>query len=680
MAAGRTVPSGQDVHMTNRLATQTSPYLLQHKENPVDWYPWGEEALERARREDKPILLSVGYAACHWCHVMEHESFEDEETARIMNENFVCIKVDREERPDLDAVYMEAVQAMTGQGGWPMTVFLTPGGVPFYGGTYFPPEDRHGLPSFKRLLLAIANTWTSKRSDVEMQGAELLGHLDPLSRGQQSKDPLSAEILDTALDGLKNSFDPSYGGFGGAPKFPQPMTLDFLLRMSRHGRSEALEMAEATLDAMASGGMFDQIGGGFHRYSVDRAWIVPHFEKMLYDNAQLLRTYVRAWQETGTGRFERIARATVDWLLREMRDPEGGFWSSLDADSEGVEGKFYVWDLDEVQEVCGSEAEVAIRRWGFTATGNFEGTNIPVLASEDEDQEAVGRARNALLARRSKRAPPGTDDKVLASWNGLAVSALAETGAALSEPSWIQAAVEAMEFVLKTMRSDGRLMRSYRAGKLSHPAYCEDYAFVLEGCLALFEATFDFRWLEEAESAGRDAIRLFRDERAGGFFTIGHDAEQLVTKPKDLIDNAVPSANSVLALQLQRLALITGDRQFETHAVDVMRIGRDLMLRSPLAFAHLLEALDFYTGTPDEIVIVGDPDTEDTDALLHVIRQRFRPNKILVVADENGVRSTGVELLKNRTRREGKATAYVCHNFVCDAPTTSAEELAVQLS
>jgi uncharacterized protein YyaL (SSP411 family) len=668
------------VDMTNRLATQTSPYLLQHKENPVDWYPWGEEALDRARREDKPILLSIGYAACHWCHVMEHESFENEETARIMNEHFVCIKVDREERPDLDAVYMEAVQTMTGQGGWPMTVFLTPDGVPFYGGTYFPPDDRHGLPAFKKLLLAVADTWNSKRADVEMQGAELLGHLDPLSRLEPSKDPLSAELLDAALEGFKNSFDPAYGGFGGAPKFPQPMTLDFLLRMSRRGRSKAMEMARATLDAMASGGMFDQLGGGFHRYSVDRAWTVPHFEKMLYDNAQLLRTYIRAWQETSTERFEQISRATVEWLLREMRDPKGGFWSSIDADSEGVEGKFYVWDLDEVQEVCGSDAEAAIQTWGFTPSGNFEGTNIPVLSSFDEDPNAVARARAALLERRTDRVRPATDDKVLAAWNGLVVSALAEAGAALGEPDWIQAAADAMDFVLKTMRVDGRLMRSYRAGKVSHPGYCEDYAFVLEGCLALFEATFDFSWLEEAEWAGREAIRLFGDEQAGGFFTTGHDAEKLVTRSKDLIDNAVPSANSVLALQLQRLALISGDRDLEARAASVMRIGRDLMLRSPLAFAHLLEAVDFYTGTPDEVVIVGDPKASDTRSLLQVVRQRFRPNKVLLVADENGVGTGGPELLKNRSRRDGKATAYVCHNFVCDAPTNSAEELAAQLS
>jgi uncharacterized protein YyaL (SSP411 family) len=665
--------------MTNRLATQTSPYLLQHKENPVDWYPWGEDALERARNEDKPILLSIGYAACHWCHVMEHESFEDEGTARIMNEHFVCIKVDREERPDLDAIYMEAVQTMTGQGGWPMTVFLTPQGIPFYGGTYFPPEDRHGLPSFTKLLLAVADTWSTKRSDVERQGAQLLGELDPLSRIQPSEDPLSDEILNAALEGLKNAFDPSYGGFGGAPKFPQPMTLDLLLRMSRRGRSEALEMTRGTLDAMASGGMFDQLGGGFHRYSVDRAWIVPHFEKMLYDNAQLLRTYVRAWQETGTERYEQVARATADWLLTEMRDADGGFWSSLDADSEGVEGKFYVWDLEEVREVCGRDAEVALRAWGLTPTGNFEGTNIPVLGSTDEDPEAVTPARKALLARRATRTRPGTDDKVLAAWNGLMVSALAEAGAALNEPTWIRAATEAMDFVLKAMRIDGRLMRSFRAGKVSHPAYCEDYAFVLEGCLAIFEATFDHRWLEEAKWAAGEAVRLFADDDTGGFFTIGHDAEQLVTRPKDLIDNAVPSANSVMALQLQRLALITGDRELEAHAISALRLGRDLMVRSPLAFAHLLEALDFYIARPDEVVIIGDPEADDTRSLLEVVRQRFRPNKVLLVTDENGTSSSGLELLKNRSRRAGRATAYVCHNFVCDAPTNSAEELAAQL-
>ena len=670
--------------MANRLANETSPYLLQHKDNPVDWYPWGDEALERARSEDKPILLSIGYAACHWCHVMEHESFEDPDTAALMNELYVSIKVDREERPDIDAIYMDAVQAMTGQGGWPMTVFLTPEGVPFYGGTYFPPEPRHGMPSFRMLLEAVANEWRQDRARSHARGEQLVEHIRAIASIPQSEDPLDEALLTESLAVMEGAFDPRHGGFGGAPKFPQPMSIDFLLRMGERGHENATKMATVTLDAMAAGGMFDQLGGGFARYSVDTQWLVPHFEKMLYDNAGLLRTYARAWQVTREDRYREVAELTVAWLMREMRDPHGGFFSSLDADSEGVEGKFYVWTIYEVHDALGADADVAIERWGFTEQGNFEGKNIPVDASRAGDAAGHERLRVRLLEARERRVRPGTDTKVLAGWNALAASSLAEAGRALGKREWIAVAAEVMNFVLDTMRIDGRLMRAYKSnddgslGKVQHLGYAEDYAMVLEASLLLWETTGDARWLREALWAADEAIRLFWDDESGGFFTTGNDAPPLVTRPKDHFDNAIPAANSILALELQRLALTIEETAYEDRALAPMRTMRDLIPRSPQGFGHLLAAVDFYTGDPPEVVIVGGAPGERSP-FEDVVWERFRPNKVVVApSDESDPDLPAIPLLTGRTGRD-RATAFVCHRGVCELPATDPDALRAQL-
>ena len=671
--------------MSNRLAHETSPYLLQHKDNPVDWYPWGPEALERARSEDKPILLSIGYAACHWCHVMERESFEDARVAGLMNRHFVCIKVDREERPDLDAVYMEAVQTMTGHGGWPMTVFLTPDGAPFFGGTYFPPDDRHGIPSFESVLNAVGEAWRERRGEIDAQGRRLVDHIGVATKLRPSQDIVTSDLVRDAARLMAQSFDPVFGGFGAAPKFPQPMTLDFLLRLAALDDEPSGEMATLTLDRMASGGMYDQLAGGFARYSVDREWVVPHFEKMLYDNAQLLRTYVRSWQTTGNERHRIVAEETAGWMFREMRDPAGGFWSSLDADSEGEEGKFYVWTLEEVTAVLGDDAPAAIAYWGMTERGNFsehgivEGKNIPVLTGGTAG-ETIERARAALLAHRDTRVRPGTDDKVLTAWNGLAAAALAEGGAALGNDRWVEVAGEVVEFVLGTLRVDGRLMRSYRNGTVNVLGYSEDYGAILEACLALYEATGKLRWIEAARWSADEAVRLFLDPVTGGFFTTGSDAETLVTRPKDLFDNAVPAANSMLSLALLRLAALTGETSYETHALGVIRLVKDLVGRSPLGFGHLLAAIDLYTSGTVEVVVVGpraDPRTTD---LLERYRARWRPSSVLVAIEEpTEEMARAVPLAEARQAIDGKPAAYVCRNGTCKLPVTDPDSLEEQL-
>jgi len=672
----------------NRLAGETSPYLLQHAGNPVDWYPWGEEALERARREDRPILLSIGYAACHWCHVMERESFEDPETAALMNERFVSIKVDREERPDLDAIYMDAVQAMTGQGGWPLTAFLTPDGRPFYAGTYFPNEDRHGLPAFPKVLRAIADTWATRRDEIDEHGARVVEAISRASELRPSREPLSEEVARQAFRGLRAAADPRWGGIGGAPKFPQPMTLEFVLRRHLRGEPDALDLLTRALDRMASGGVYDQVGGGFHRYSTDERWHVPHFEKMLYDNALLARLYVRAWQVTGTERYRRVADETCAYLLRELRQPGGGFSSSQDADSEGVEGRFFVWSWDELAGVAGEAVATAL---GARREGNWEGTNVlwlpepaPAVARElgvepGELERDLEDARPKLFEARERRVRPATDDKVLAAWNAMAISALAEAGRALAAPAYVEAAVGAADFVLAELRDgDGRLLRSWRDGRGGRPGFADDHALMAEACLTLFETTFEPGWFANALALAEELPRRFADPERGGFFQTASDAEDLVVRPKELADNAVPSGNSAAADVLLRLAHLTGEPDLERAGAEALRLVRDAMAGAPSGFGHALCALDLYLGPVREVAIVGDPAAAETRALAaEVTTRRFVPNHVLAVAAPG--EAGDVALLLDRPQLDGRPTAYVCERFTCRLPVTRPEELEAQL-
>jgi uncharacterized protein len=619
----------------NRLAAETSPYLLQHAENPVDWYPWGEEALARARGEDRPILLSIGYAACHWCHVMEHESFEDEATAAQMNEQFVCIKVDREERPDLDAIYMDAVVALTGHGGWPMTVFLTPEGEPFFGGTYYPPAPRHGLPSFRQVLDAVASAYRERREDIAENARRLVEAVRSSSEVAPSSEPLTDSILSDAARGLRRAFDPEHGGFGGAPKFPPASALEFLLR-----RGE-LDLVTATLDAMAAGGMYDLVGGGFHRYSVDADWLVPHFEKMLYDNALLVPAYLHAWVVTGEDRYRAVAEETCEYLLRDLRLPEGGFASSQDADTEGVEGLTYTWTEDE-----GVPAEL-LRPFEH-GRSIIRGDLSPEL-----------RAR--LLDERSRRPQPGRDDKAIAAWNGLALAALAEAGRRLPSNTVLQAATELGNFLLSELSApDGRLFRTWRNGQASIPGFLEDYADVAHGLYELHVATGELHWLEEANRLARLAIDLFADERRGGFFMTARDAEELVARKKDLDDNPVPSGNAMLAFVLLRLGRIYGDDELERRAAGVLRLLHTNMSRIPSAFGWALCALDLYLSPPRELAIIGSPE----DVVARAALAPFDPNTVVAFGPGD------IPLLAGKARVDGKPTLYECERFACRAPVT----------
>jgi uncharacterized protein YyaL (SSP411 family) len=674
----------------NRLQHETSPYLLQHKDNPVDWYPWGEAAFAEAQANDKPILLSVGYSACHWCHVMAHESFEDNETAALMNELFVNVKVDREERPDVDDIYMQAVQAITGQGGWPMTVFMTPQGKPFYGGTYYPKESRFGMPAFKQVLNSVHEAYVKRREQVENSADGLTESLrrDVLNINGTDSD-LNAELLEKAVTGLLASADEQHGGFGGAPKFPQPMVLEFLLRMQRvTPLPHAQDVIDLTLTRMARGGMYDQIGGGFARYSVDAVWLVPHFEKMLYDNAQLSRVYLHAWQATGNPLYRQIATETYDYLLREMQAPEGGFYSATDADSEGEEGKFFVWTPAEIQAVLGDDAPIAMSYWGVTDGGNFEGRNIlnvvkPLEAVADEFDLTVealegklAEMKAALYAERAKRIPPGLDDKILASWNGMVIASLAEAARVLNRDDYRDAAVRGVTFLTTTMTdANGRLHRTAKGNEAKLNGYLEDYANVIDALLEVYQTTFDDRWFTAARGYADVVLAQFTAEDGGGFFDTSHDHEQLVVRPRNIQDNATPSGNTMMATQLLQLTAYTGDARYDEAARRVLRVLARVMREYPLAFGQALSALDLVVNGIAEVAVVGVPNDDATQALLDVVRHPYRPNVIVALAESDVPAETTIPLLNYRSMRGGVPTVYVCENFACQMPVTTAADV-----
>ncbi len=646
--------------MSNLLALETSPYLLQHRDNPVEWRPWGSEALATARERDVPLLVSIGYAACHWCHVMERECFEDEEIARLMNERFVCVKVDREERPDVDALYMEFVQASTGHGGWPLNVFVTPDGVPFWGGTYFPPAPRTGMPSWPQILEAVSDAWKERRDEIEEQGPAVTARLRGAAALRPSPEPLDAAALEQAVQGLRQSYDLRNGGFGQAPKFPPTSAIEFLL-----ARGER-EMSLGTLRAMGAGGIHDHVGGGFARYAVDHQWVVPHFEKMLYDNALLARAYLHGWQVSGDEGLRQVGERTLDWALREMRAPEGGFYSSLDADSEGEEGRYYVWTPSELREALGDRAQDAIAHFGVTERGNFEGSNVLVATGPPpEDLDAI-RAR--LLAVRARRVRPGLDDKRVTSWNALMLAALGDAGATLEREDYLAAARDCADFILRDLRDeDGRLLRTFNRGQAKLPGLLEDHAFLLEALLVLYQATFEPRWFAEARALGDSIIERFADPEHGGFFSTAADGEPLIARRKELEDHPIPSGQASAALGLLRLAALTGEGAYEEQAVGALRLVHGLVTRHPTAFGHTLQALDFHLAAVREVALVG----HDRRPLERVVRDAFRPHVVLAGGEDGAV----VPLLEGRAPVDGRAAAYVCERFACRAPTTDPGEL-----
>jgi uncharacterized protein YyaL (SSP411 family) len=663
--------------MSNRLTRETSPYLLQHSDNPVDWYPWGEEAMALAREEDRPILLSVGYSACHWCHVMERESFEDLETAAYMNEHFVNVKVDREERPDVDAIYMEAVQSISGQGGWPMTVFLDPDGVPFYGGTYFPPDESRGMPSFRMVMEAVVDAFERKREEIRERAGETRSRLGAVGAIEPAAEAPEAEMLQKAVERLLAAADRERGGFGVAPKFPPASALELLIATRAEGRGEGSAMAvvETTLDAMMAGGIYDQVGGGFARYAVDPGWLVPHFEKMLYDNALLARAYLHGWQALEHDRYRRVCEETLDWLLAEMRGPEGGFYSALDADSEGEEGRFYVWTRQQLEQVLGDRAAAVAEHYGATEQGNFEGANILHLAAgaAAKRPQGLAEARRALYEARSARVRPALDDKRLASWNALAIAAFAEAGAVLGREDYLDAARACAAFVLESMRDEeGRLLRTYKDGRAHLNAYLEDHAFLLEALLVLYESTFEQRWFDEARTLAETMIARFGDPERGGFFSTSEDHEELIARRKEIGDHPIPSGNSSAALGLLRLGALTGEREFERQAEGVLRLFAAPAVNHPDGFAHLLRALDFHLAAVREVALVGD----DLSELADVVREALRPHLVLAGGGEG---TSSPPLLAERPAVEGVSTAYVCEGFACLAPVTTAEELSALL-
>jgi uncharacterized protein YyaL (SSP411 family) len=675
--------------MPNRLANETSPYLLQHADNPVDWYPWSEEALQEAQTEDKPIFLSIGYSACHWCHVMAHESFGDEEVAAVLNQHFVSIKVDREERPDLDCIYMSAVQAMTGRGGWPMSVFLTPDGQPFYGGTYFPPERRYGMSSFTDVLLAVADGWQNRRRELVESGERLVAAIERQSAigGDLESETLDPETLSTAFENLWQRFDRTHGGWGGAPKFPQPMALEFLLCYHHAtGDALALRMVTQTLEAMARGGMYDQLGGGFHRYSVDAQWLTPHFEKMLYDSAQLARVYLHTWQATGDIFYRTIVEETLDYIVREMTDPEGGFYSTQDADSEGEEGKFFVWTPSEIRDLLGQKAEAFMEAYGVTEGGNFEGKSILEYVGHVSQRTELAEARRKLFAAREQRVHPGRDEKVLTSWNGLMLAAFAEAARVLNRDDYRQIAERNAEFLLSELRTpEGRLLhtwkacpeRSRRDGEAKINGYLEDYAYLIVGLLELYQTTFEPRWYLAARELAEVMIEHF-SEPDGGFFDTSDDHEKLITRPRELQDNAVPSGNAMAALGLLRLAGLAVEPRYAELARRSLVQMQPMLSRYPLGFGQWLIALGYALSHPREIAILGDPDAADTQDLLDVCITDYRPHQILALGAPDS-EASAIPLLQNRSQIEGCATAYVCVDFACRPPVIDPSALRVLL-
>jgi len=666
----------------NRLAGETSPYLLQHAHNPVDWYPWGDEAFEKAKQEDKPVFLSIGYSACHWCHVMERESFEDAATAELLNRDWVSIKVDREERPDIDSIYMTAVQMMTGHGGWPMSMFLTPDGEPFYGGTYFPPQDRHGLPSFRKVLSHLGHMYREERDQLVGTAAELRSALKRATDVTGASQPLGPAELDAAALSVAAAFDPVHGGFGSAPKFPPSMTLDFLMQAcERDGDDQLRDVVLVTLSKMAGGGMYDQIGGGFHRYSVDQRWLVPHFEKMLYDNALLARLYVRAWQWTKDESFRRIANETLGFVAREMTSPEGGFYSTLDADSEGEEGKFYVWSRSEVTKILGeNEGRMFCALYDVSERGNWEGANIPNIPRPVEDVAAdlgvsveslvdvASRGKCALYGVREKRVWPGRDEKILAGWNGWMLAAFSEAAMAFGDENHLGVVRRNAEFLSTTMMRDGRLYRNFKGGRLTIPGLLEDYAGVAWGMLSAFEATGDERWLETSRELVEAILERFVDDESVGFFDTPIDHEKLITRPRDLFDNATPSGNSVAVHVLLRLAILYGEERYSTLAERTIESIAPLAVRHPQGFGFLLASAEFASASRKEIVVTGSPDDPVRQKLLRVIGESYVPHKVVVQGHV-------VDLPLLEGRDPGVTRAYVCSGYVCDTPTEDPETL-----
>ncbi len=668
---------------TNRLGQETSPYLLQHAHNPVDWYPWGEEAFARARAEHKPILLSVGYSACHWCHVMERESFEDERIAALMNDLFVNIKVDREERPDVDEIYMNAVQMLTGRGGWPMTMFLTPDGEPFYGGTYFPPVDRHNLPAFPRVLQGVAQAYRDKPEEVTKSSRQILDRLRELSQRQATDRPLRIETVQNAAASLAEHVDHTHGGLGRPPKFPNSAVFSLFLRQSAH-HAHYRQLVTHTLRKMAEGGVYDHLGGGFHRYSVDERWLVPHFEKMLYDNALLTRLYLEAYQATGEPFFRGVVEEILAYVEREMLSPEGGFYSAQDADSEGVEGKFFVWDREQVMDLLGDElGQIVCRYYDVTDVGNFEGHNIlhPCLESDqlarlfgrdrDEIERLLQEARQRLFAAREDRVKPGRDEKALSCWNGLMLSGFAEAYRVLGDPHYLDIARRNAEFILTRLFKHGRLLRSYTDGQARFNAYLDDYAAFATGLLDLYEASAERPYLDHAVAVSQVLLDRFWDAGQGGFFFTSDDHERLISRSKSAFDGAIPSGNSLAAFALLRLFWLTERHDYLDKAEQILRLFYDAMEQNPFGFSYMIGALDFYLSRPKEIVLVGDAHAPETRRFLAHINSLYLPNKTVVCLDPQTVAAgRGPSALGGKTQIDGKLTAYVCHNFTCSPPVT----------